>query len=178
MSDPDLRGLAREAVTFPNALVPAFNTTFPLTETSCAIFASKLLPTTVCEVTRLTVLTVSVVPAGIVAAFRDEAAKQAQHVAMNAMNFFRFILVLEVDGFWGAEEKYFKIQICLLWGRFVRWFGSCNRGGLHRRVNKQEDHSRDGAADKVRYEVDPNIVPGCNTEQRYSKSNGRIKCAT
>jgi hypothetical protein len=75
MSGPDLRGLAREDVTFPNALVPAFNTTLPLTETSLAIFASKLLPATVCELTRLTVLTVTVVPAGIVAAFKDAAAK-------------------------------------------------------------------------------------------------------
>ena len=93
MSGPDLRGLARETVTFPNALVPAFNTTFPLTETSCAIFASKLLPGTVCELMRLTVLTVSVVPAGIVVAFKDAAAKQAQHVAINAVDLSSFILV-------------------------------------------------------------------------------------
>jgi hypothetical protein len=86
-----LRGLAREDVIFPNALVPALNTTFPLTETSCAIFASKLRPTTLCEVTRLTVLTVSVVPAGIVAAFKDEVTKQAQHVAISAMNLFGII---------------------------------------------------------------------------------------
>src|SRR6266513_2913078 len=95
VSDPDLRGLAREAVTFPNALVPAFNTTFPLTETSCAIFASKLLPGTVCELMRLTVLTVSVVPAGIVAAFKDEAAKQAQHVTISRMNLFCTIFLLK-----------------------------------------------------------------------------------
>jgi hypothetical protein len=94
MSGPDLRGLAREDVIFPNALVPAFNTTFPLTETFCASFASKLLPATVCELMRLTVLTVSVVPAGIVAAFNDAAAKQAQHVAMNVMNLFCIIFVL------------------------------------------------------------------------------------
>src|SRR4029450_1355067 len=86
VSGPDLRGLAREAVTFPNALVPAFNTTFPLTVTFCAIFASKLLPGTVFELMRLTVLTVSVVPAGIVAAFKDEATKQAQHMVINPMN--------------------------------------------------------------------------------------------
>jgi hypothetical protein len=92
VSGPDLRGLAREDVIFPNALVPAFNTTFPLTETSCAIFASKLLPGTVCELMRLTVLTVSVVPAGIVAAFKDEAAKQAQHVAISVRNLFCIIL--------------------------------------------------------------------------------------
>jgi hypothetical protein len=76
-SGPDLRGLARDDVIFPNTLVPAFNTTFPFTETFCASFASKLLPTTVCELTRLTVLTVNVVPAGIVAALKDEAARQA-----------------------------------------------------------------------------------------------------
>jgi len=86
VSGPDLRGLAREAVTFPNALVPAFNRTFPLTETFCAIFASKLLPGTVCEVMRLTVLTVSVVPAGIVAAFKDVATKQAQHTEINVVD--------------------------------------------------------------------------------------------
>src|SRR6266513_355696 len=94
VSGPDLRGLAREDVTFPNALVPAFNTTFPLTETSCAIFASKLLPGTVCELMRLTVLTVSVVPAGIVTAFKDAAAKQAQHMVINAVDFFCIIFVL------------------------------------------------------------------------------------
>ena len=88
VSGPDLRGLAREAVTFPNALVPAFNTTFPLTVTLWAIFASKLLPGTVCELMRLTVLTVSVVPAGIVAAFKDAAAKQAQHMEINAVDLF------------------------------------------------------------------------------------------
>jgi hypothetical protein len=95
VSGPDLRGLAREAVTFPNALVPAFNTTFRLTETSCAIFASKLLPGTVCELIRLTVLTVSVVPAGIVAAFEVEAAKQAQHVAINPINLLVVIFCFE-----------------------------------------------------------------------------------
>jgi len=93
VSGPDLRGLAREAVIFPNALVPAFNTTFPLTETSWAIFASKLLPGTVCELMRLTVLTLSVVPAGIVAAFKVEAAKQTQTIAITAMNFCGIILV-------------------------------------------------------------------------------------
>src|SRR5438046_7117433 len=90
---PDLRGLAREDVIFPNALVPALNTTFPLTETSCAIFASKLRPTTLCEVTRLTVVSVSVVPAGIVAAFKDDATKHAQTVAIRLMNLYRIILI-------------------------------------------------------------------------------------
>jgi hypothetical protein len=94
LSGSDLRGLAREDVIFPNAFVPALNTTLPLTETSCAIFASKLLPTTVCDVMRLTVLTVSVVPAGIVAAFKDAAAKQAQHMVINAVDLFCIIFVL------------------------------------------------------------------------------------
>ena len=89
VSGPDLRGLAREAVTFPNVLVPAFNTTLPLTETFRAIFASKLLPGTVCELMRLTVLTVSVVPAGIVAACKD--AMQAQQVPISRMNLFCII---------------------------------------------------------------------------------------
>ncbi len=92
-SGADLRGLAREDVIFPNALVPALNTTFPLTETFCASFASKLLPVTVCELMRLTVLTVSVVPAGMVAACRDALVKQAQHTVINAMNLFRFIFL-------------------------------------------------------------------------------------
>jgi hypothetical protein len=93
-SGPDLRGLAREDVIFPNTVVPAFNTTFPFTETFCASFASKLLPATACELIRLTVLTVSVVPAGIVAAFTHEAAKQPQDMMMNPMNLFCVIFVL------------------------------------------------------------------------------------
>jgi hypothetical protein len=42
----------------------------------------------------LAVFTLSTVPAGIVAAFKDEAAKQAQHVARNTMDLFRIIFVL------------------------------------------------------------------------------------
>ena len=104
---PDLRGLAREDVIFPNALVPAFNTTFPLTETSCAIFASKLLPATDCELIRLTVLTVSVVPVGIVAAFKVEAATQAQLRIRIGMNVFLVIfesyrLMVKTDYKWKA----------------------------------------------------------------------------
>jgi len=93
-SGPDLRGLAREDVIFPNAVVPAFKTTFPLTETSCAIFASKLLPTTACELMRLTVVTVNIVPAGIVAPFSDESAKHAYAMVAPSMNFFRIISIL------------------------------------------------------------------------------------
>jgi hypothetical protein len=40
----------------------------------------------------LRVLTVIVVPAEIVAAFKDEAAKQAQDIAINAMNLSRIIV--------------------------------------------------------------------------------------
>jgi hypothetical protein len=85
--------LAREDVIFPNVLVPAFNTTLPFTETFFATFASKLLPATVCELIRLTVLTVTVVPAGILAAFRDPAAKLARHITITAINLCSFILV-------------------------------------------------------------------------------------
>jgi hypothetical protein len=42
-------------------------------------------------VIRLTVLTDSVVPAGMVAASKNEAAKQAQIVASTAMNLFSLI---------------------------------------------------------------------------------------
>jgi hypothetical protein len=42
-------------------------------------------------VIRLTVFTVSTVPAGIVAAFKDETANQAQTVAIRAMNLFDII---------------------------------------------------------------------------------------
>jgi hypothetical protein len=59
----------------------------------CASFASKFLPATVCELMRLTVLIVSVVPAGIVAAFNDEATKHAQQAPINAMDLFCIILV-------------------------------------------------------------------------------------
>ena len=92
-SGPDLRGLARDDVIFPNTLVPALNTTFPLTGTSCASFASKLLPTTACELMRLTVLTVNIVPTGIVAAFKDAAARVARHMRIIAVDLCRFILV-------------------------------------------------------------------------------------
>jgi hypothetical protein len=87
--------LARDDVIFPNTVVPDFNTTFPLTEMSLAIFASKLLPGTVCELMRLTVLTVSVVPAGIVAAFKDAPETQAQQVMISRMNLFCIIFCFE-----------------------------------------------------------------------------------
>ena len=78
----------RRAVIFPNAFVPAFNKTFPFTETFWAIFVSKLLPTTFCAVRRLTVVTVSVVPAGIVAAFKDEAVNASARYGDNCSESF------------------------------------------------------------------------------------------
>jgi hypothetical protein len=45
----------------------------------------------------LAVFTSSTVPAGIVAAFKDEAAKQAQHAAISRMNLFCIIFVFKVD---------------------------------------------------------------------------------
>jgi hypothetical protein len=52
---------------------------------------SKVLPTAVFELKELTALTVSVVPAGIVAAFTYEAAAQAQRTEITAMTFVWFI---------------------------------------------------------------------------------------
>ena len=93
LSGSDLRGLAREERIFPNAFVPALNTTVPLTETSRSICAAKVLPTGSCEEMELAVLMLSVVPAGMVAAFKDEAAKHAQAAAMTVWNLFWIILV-------------------------------------------------------------------------------------
>src|SRR6266496_3687178 len=93
VSGSDLRALAREDLIFPNAFVPAFNRTVPLTATSWSSFAAKVLPTGSCEEMELAVLTLSVVPPGIVAAFKDEAATQAHAVAITVINFFRIILV-------------------------------------------------------------------------------------
>ena len=82
LSGSDLCGLAREERIFPNAFVPAFNTTVPLTATSRSICAAKVLPTGSCEEMELAVLMLSVVPAGMVAAFKDEAAKHTPTAAM------------------------------------------------------------------------------------------------
>jgi len=92
-SGPDLRGLAREEVILPNALVPAFSATPPFTETFFASFASKLLPGTDCELMRLTVLTVRFVPAGIVAALRGTDVKLAKQIMISAVNLCSLILV-------------------------------------------------------------------------------------
>jgi hypothetical protein len=86
-----LRGLARDAVIFPNAFVPAFNRTFPFITTFWSSCATKVLPTGSREVMELAVLTLSVVPGGMVAAFNDEAPKQANVTPITAMNLFRFI---------------------------------------------------------------------------------------
>ena len=93
LSGSFLRGLARDAVIFPNAFVPAFNKTLPFTATSWSSFAAKVLPTGSCEEIELAVLTVSVVPAGTVAAFKDETATQAHVIAITLMNLYRIILV-------------------------------------------------------------------------------------
>ena len=93
VSGSDLRGFARDDVIFPNVFVPAFNRTAPLTATFWSIFAAKVLPTGSCEDRELTVCTANVVPAGIVAAFKVEAAKHAQTIAITVMNLSRIIVV-------------------------------------------------------------------------------------
>ena len=86
-----LRGLARDAAIFPDAFVPAFNRTFPFITTFWLSCAVKVLPTGSCEVMELAVLTLSIVPAGMVAAFNDKAPKQANVIPITEMNLFRFI---------------------------------------------------------------------------------------
>jgi hypothetical protein len=93
VSGSDLRGLARDDLIFPNAFVPDFNNTCPFTATSWSILAAKLLPAGSCDEMELAVCTDSVVPAGIVAAFKVEAAKHAQTIAITVMNFCGIILV-------------------------------------------------------------------------------------
>ena len=85
-----LRGLCRDDAILPKALLPAFNTALPLTETSWASLPSKLLPVGVFELKELTALTVIVVPAGIVAAFTDEAATHAHITDIKAIVCFIF----------------------------------------------------------------------------------------
>ena len=91
VSGSDLCGLARDDLIFPNAFVPAFNTTVPFTATSWSSFAAKVLPTGSFEEMELAVLMLSIVPAGIVAAFKDEAATQAHVIAITVMNLYRII---------------------------------------------------------------------------------------
>jgi hypothetical protein len=68
--------------------MPALNRTVLLIATSSLIFAAKVLPTGSCEEIELSMLTLMIVPAGIIAAVKDEATKQAQHVAINTIFFF------------------------------------------------------------------------------------------
>jgi hypothetical protein len=65
-----------------------------LTATSWSSCAAKLLPAGSRDEMELAVFTLSTVPAGIVAAFNDEAAKHTQHVAINPINLFGIIFVL------------------------------------------------------------------------------------
>ena len=58
-----------------------------------------------CDVTRLTVLTVSTVPAEIVAALKDETANQPQIIAVRAMNLFCIISESIIAGYLCIEEK-------------------------------------------------------------------------
>jgi hypothetical protein len=89
VSGSDLRELARDDLIFPNAFVPDFNRTVPLTATSWSSFAAKVLPTGSVEEMELTVSTVNVVPAGMVAA--KEEASQAQLVIAIKTNVFLVI---------------------------------------------------------------------------------------
>jgi hypothetical protein len=98
LSGSFLRGLARDDLILPNAFVPAFNRTLPLTATSWSSFAVKVLPTGSFEETELTVCTASVVPAGIAAAFREEATAQAQLAIAIRMNV--FLLIFRFLGLW------------------------------------------------------------------------------
>jgi hypothetical protein len=90
VSGSDFRGLARDDLIFPNAFVPAFNKTFPLTEMSWFSCAAKVLPTGSVEEMELTVCTASIVPAGMVAA--KEATIQTQLVIAIKMNVFLVML--------------------------------------------------------------------------------------
>jgi hypothetical protein len=73
LSGPDLRGFAREEVIVPNVFVPAS-------------FASKLLPTTLCELITLMVCTLSTVPAGTVTA-KQFAATRPVRIGMRRNSF-------------------------------------------------------------------------------------------
>src|SRR5262245_23117239 len=128
-----LRGLCREEAILPKALLPAFTTALPVTETSWASLPSQVLPTGVFEVKELTALTVIVVPVGSVAAFTDEAATQAQTTEITAMTFACFVRVVN----------------CVSTGCLVRRLVCRDRSGLHRRIDQLEDHGRDRASGEV-----------------------------
>ena len=70
---------------------------------SWSIFASKVLPTASFEEIRLTVVTVSVVPAGIVAANEDWAAMQTQLEIAIRMKVF-----LVIFRFWSCGYSFSK----------------------------------------------------------------------
>src|SRR6266700_2581369 len=95
----------------------------------------------------LAVFTSSIVPAGIVAALKDETAKQAQHTAISPISLFRIIFCFEkLNRELCAEGKLCWI---LSWG-FVRRLIRGDWRNLHRRINYLEYHSRHSATDKVR----------------------------
>ena len=98
VSGLDLRGLAGEVRIFPNAFVPALNRTVVLTATFSLIFTAKILPTGSREEIEVSVLTLRIVPAGILVAFKDEATNQAQHVAINT------IVLCRIQGRCAYEE--------------------------------------------------------------------------
>ena len=85
--------LERDARILPVTFVPALNTVAPLTTTFWSTCAVKVLPTGSLSEIWLVVRTVSAVPAGIVAASEDEAAKQAKVIPITAMNFFMPYLI-------------------------------------------------------------------------------------
>ena len=172
-SRSDLRGLARDDLIFPNAFDPAFNTTVPLTATSWSTCAAKVLPTGSCEEMELAVLKLSVVPAGMVAAFKDDATKHAQTVAITVMNLYRVILIewlifqVRTKGTRGKE----------LLRRFVRRLICCDRGGLHRLIDQLENNGCYNSGSEVGEQIDPDIAPTRNTKNADTQSDCGIECA-
>src|SRR5439155_26795556 len=92
----------------------AFNRTFPLTEMSWSIFASKVLPTASFEEMRLTVRTVSVVPAGMVAANEDCAAIQVQLAIVIRTNVF-LIIFRFLNGFHSVVPEGLSFCATRIW---------------------------------------------------------------
>ena len=76
-------------------------------------FSLEVLPATVFELNELTVLTVIVVPAGSVAAFKDEATTQAQTTEIAAMTFVCFIFWRVVN--WVFNQVFRKVVRLLRW---------------------------------------------------------------
>ena len=94
--------LERDARILPVTCVPALNTVAPLATTFWSTRAVKVLPTGSLSEIWLVVRTVSAVPAGIVAASEDEAAKQAKIIPTTAMNLFMPNIIFNS----GLEHKY------------------------------------------------------------------------